>query len=241
MPSRAKKTLSFFLPGVDPKTLISIHYPPVVEEKFEETLIEDDGYTMPELLHEKTKGVYYFFDSYKNKVKNWPNMWNINQNMTVPLYTNKKCWWHRGPIKTHPLGCPIAYHPHVAEGEKKDAFDRIMKENNLVCETNDFFETEGFFCSFPCVKSYILDMCQKNCGGRYKEACTLLSLLYCKIFGFVIDIPFAGSWKVIDDWCGHLSNDEFTQTFGRLMYEETSNIRRPYMFCSSAYIKEIRT
>jgi len=239
MPSKVKEH-KFLLPDIDPTALIYTHYPPQDEVKFEETVLETDDYTMIELLHDKTKGVYFFFDSHKNRVKNWVNMWDLHQNQAMPRYTTKKCWWHRDSFKTHPLGCPIAYHPNVTEGEKKDAFVAKMKEYNIESHTNDFFETEGIFCSFPCVKAYIMDMCKKNSGGRYQESCTLLMLLQYKIFGVTYEIPTAGTWKVLEDWCGHLTNEEYMQTLGKLAYEETSNIRRPYMYCSSAYIKEIK-
>jgi len=232
----------FLLPGIDPKALIELHYPSQGHVEIRETPVEADSFSIVDLLHEKkrAKGVYYFFDSHKYKIKNWINMWDMHRNQALPRYTVKPCWWCREQFTWHPLGCPIRYNPHVPTGEKKDAFEQKMRESNLPCDTNDFFETEGVFCSFPCVKAYIVDMCQKNSGGRYQDSCTYLTLLYYKLYGTVISIPEAGTWKVLEPWGGHLTVDEFRQTFGKLTYEETCNVRRPYMYCSSVYIKEQR-
>jgi len=240
MPSKVKKELLFLLPGIDVAALISKYYPLDTKHNITETPVEVEDYTTLELLHEKTKGSYMFIDSHKHKIKNWVNMWDFQQNQSIPRYTTKKCWWHKDTFNTHPIGCPVLYRPNITHGEKKIAFDKKMEENNITCETNDYFETEGIFCSFPCVKSYIMEMCKKNSGNKYHESCTLLTLLYYKIFGTIIDIPPAGTWKVLKDWGGHLTNDEYIQTLGKLTYKETTNIRRPYMYCSSAYIKEMR-
>ena len=90
------------------------------------------------------------------------------------------------------------------------------------------------------MKAYILDQLSRSRSSRFKESLTLLSLLYSKLFGKLVTIPPAPTWKVLQDYGGHLTEEEYLETFGRLVYTETVNIRRPYMFSSSAYIQETR-
>lgn len=101
----------------------------------------------------------------------------------------------------------------------------------------DFFETEGLFCSAPCVKNYIIE---QGLNSRYKESLTLLTLMWMKITGRCISIPRAPTWKVLIEYGGHLTIDEYRATFGLLLYIETVSAQRPYMFCSSKYIEERR-
>jgi hypothetical protein len=146
------------------------------------------------------------------------------------------CWWDRHTFVTKPIGCPIRYfHEQGAEIEKR--VREKFKQYNYNTDAIDFFETEGVFCSFPCVKAYIIDKGNKQ---KYKESLTLLTLLHSKVFGKVLSIPPAGSWKLLKEYGGHLDITSFRNTSGRVEYTETVNVRRPYMFCSSEYIEEHR-
>lgn len=225
------------LKGIDGSALIEKYYYTPANEPMT-TPVESD-FTMTELLHDKHKSAYYFHDSTKAKAKFWVNMYDPHSNGPIQRYTTLPCWWCRATFKWHPIGCPIEYSPSC-DGAKKKMFDAHLASMSLKSDTSDFFIVEGIFCSFPCVKSYIADQCSRNTGSKYKDACTNLTLLYQKLYGATDDIPYAGSWKALKEWGGHLTIDEFRQTFGRLMYEETPNIRRPYIYCSSSYIKEIR-
>jgi hypothetical protein len=205
-----------------------------------QTIIPETGEEKPqpsvsELMHEKSKKAIYFLDSHKKQVKHWVNMIDYTTNGALPQYTTKPCWWCRHTFQTRPIGCPLRYHEHKTSGVDKERFEEKLKSANLPTDTNDFFETEGIFCSFPCTKAYILSM--KHIA-KYKESSTSLTLLYSILFGKVINIPRAPSWKILKDYMGHLTIQEFRATFGQLVYDETVNIRRPYMFSSSRYISE---
>jgi hypothetical protein len=207
-------------------------------EDLPQTLIsadEDADIPVVDLLHEKSKKAYYFLDTRKIQVKYWGVMLDVTMNGALPTSTNKACWWDRHPFKTSPIGCPLVYHSHKTEGIDKERFEEKLKAANIRCDKNDFFETEGYFCSFPCCKAYILS--QRN-NMRYKDSASLLSLLLYVMYGIRDIIPVAPSWKNLKEYGGHLSIQEFRSSFGKLEYNETVNTRRPYMFCSSHYIKE---
>lgn len=200
-----------------------------------------DEVSISSLLQEKSNRCIYFLDQYKNRIKYWVNMIDYTQNGALPLYTNKPCWGPcRSTFNTHPIGCPIKYNSHKEEGLEKERIEKHLHEMNLTFEKNDFFETVGIFCSFPCVKAYIYDEMSRGNRARYKDSLTLLTLMYEKLFGEKITIPKAGDYKLLKEYGGHLTPEELRGTFGRLEYEETTNLRRPYMFSSSVYIKETR-
>ncbi len=182
-----------------------------------------------------------FLDPHKSLVKLWGNMIDISQGESLPRYTTKPCWWCRSTFNSHPIGCPIKYNPEKSSGIDKDRMlERLQKLNLPATAGTDFFETEGLFCTFPCVKAYILDQISRTKSPKYKKSLTILTLLYMKLMGNVVIIPTAPTWKVITDWGGHLSPQEFRASTGLLEYSETVNIRRPYMYSTSAYIQEKR-
>jgi hypothetical protein len=204
---------------------------------------EIENIPVSDLLHEKSKRAYYFLDSRKIQNKFWGVMIDVTLNGPLPNSIQKPCWWCRHKFSSKPIGCPLKYHPHKTSGIEKERFDEKMKSADFPTTTNDFFETEGCFCSFPCCKAFILD--QKNCV-KYKESITLLYLLFSILHSSdkkqanrkIEEFPVAPSWKLLKDYGGHLTIEEWRSTFGKLEYDLTINSRRPYMFCSSQYISE---
>lgn len=210
------------------------------DETLPQTLIssdEDADIPVIDLLHEKSRKAYYFLDSRKIQVKYWGVMLDVTANGSLPSSTNKPCWWCRNPFKNSPIGCPLVYHSHKAGGIDKERFEEKLKAAGIPADKNDFFETEGYFCSSPCCKAYILS--QKN-DVKYKDSSALLSLLISILYKRRDIIPAAPSWKLLKEYGGHLTIQEFRSSFGKLEYQETVNTRRPYMFCSSQYISEKR-
>lgn len=241
--ARGRKSIntSFTIQGVDLEALLASHYN-LLEKKSDEGIIDigDKDIGITEIMHEKSKRFIFFLDPNKNKIKYWVNLIDINQNGALPRYTQKPCWWCRSTFKTRPIGCPIEYHSHKSEGLDKKRFEEKLKESNLPTDTNDFFETEGIFCMFPCVKAYALQQISITKSAKYKKTLTLITSLFLKIFGNISTIPTADTWKVLKDWGGHLTPEQYRSSMGRLHYEETINQRRPYVYSSSLYIKETR-
>jgi len=212
----------------------------------QETVLDFDGQNIgiADLLHEKskkTKRSIMFLDPHKGHVKFWGVMLDLTLNGPLPRYTPKPCWHCRNKFSYHPIGCPIRYSKQKDKGLSKTLIEERFTELNLSLENgNDYFETEGIFCTFPCVKSFILNQISMTKSPKYKRALTLLTLLYLKIFGVLIKIPTAGTWKLTADWGGHMTPHEFRASTGLLEYTETINTKRPYMFCSSGWIREKR-
>ena len=221
----------------------------------------DSDIPVTKLLFEKSKRAYYFLDARKVQNKFWGIMIDVTSNGPLSNTIQKPCWWCRHKFNTVPIGCPIKYNSQKTSGIEKERIEEKFKEAGFPTSTNDFFETEGCFCSFPCCKSFILD---QRGSVKYKESLTLLSLLFSTLFStekkpvgiFSVenkklrikncpersleetDFPAAPSWRLLKEYGGHLTIEEFRATFGKLEYELTVNTRRPYMYSSSQYVSE---
>jgi len=194
-------------------------------------------YDLVDLLDENSRHLIQFKDHCKNNVKTWGIMIDID---ILPPYTNKPCWNCHHTFKTSPLGCPLRYHPsHVQSPDKIQMIKEYFKKINLPEDMDtDYFETEGLFCSFPCIKRYIID---QGLNTKYKRSLTLLSLLYKKINNCdVMTIPIASKWKVIATYGGHIPIEKYRASFDKLFYYDTINEKRPYMFNSSTYATEVK-
>jgi hypothetical protein len=134
------------------------------------------------------------------------------------------------------LGCPIAYYPMAEKSIDRDRLTEKFQKLNFPCDKLDFFETEGIFCSFPCIKRYIK---KQNMKALYKNSMALLSLMHLLAYGTVVNIPYApDAQKTLKMFGGHLTIEKYREGFGVLEYTETCNWRRPYLFCSARYIEE---
>lgn len=225
----SKNESSFVLPNVSAIKIILSQYVKnrknieVFNEEEDEglplTLIspEEDDVSMVDILHEKSKRAYYFLDARKTQIKVWPNMVDATLAGSLPVSTTKLCWWDRHPFQNKPLGCPLRYIP----GKEKDTY-----------------ETEGYFCGFPCCKAYIIN---QRAEIKYKESLALLSMMFMSFYGKLDYIPIAPTWKVLKDYGGHLTIQEYKSAIGRLEYEETVNFKRSQLVCSSQYIQEKRS
>ena len=209
------------------------------KDNIPETILPTDDNDIPinDLLYEKSKRVYYFLDPHKIQTKYWGNMIDVTINGPLPSSTNKPCWWDRHVFTTTPIGCPLRYHPNKKDGLEKERFEKNMKSANINVDSNNFFETEGYFCSFPCCHAYILS--QRN-SVKYKDSAVLLSRMFEIFHGIKANYPTAPSWKILKEYGGHLTVQEYRATFGKLEYVSTVNVRRPYMFSSSQYLAEKR-
>lgn len=245
MPRKKEPTpdLVINIEGINLENVINIHYKPEVKKhrnKKDEQFLE-----LTDILHDNDKigkRALTFFDSKKNKVKFWPVMIDITQKAGLPIYTNKPCRYCHHCFSSHPIGCPIKYNKF--SDDKNETIIEYFKKYNLNFDTTDFFETEHIFCSWPCLKAYILNCLSINPNSnKYMNSLSYMTLMFKKIHdikGVPDKIPTAGPIEIIDTYGGHLTIDEFRSSFGILNYEETVNTRRPYMFSSSAYVEEIK-
>lgn len=247
MAQNKKKRRCFTLINVNPLDLYSRyeHYNFIKKPNIEMTLInteDDDDISTTELMHEKNKRVKkhtFILDSSKNKIKYWINMYDLTTNCLLPRYTKLPCWFCRETFTTHPMGCPIEYHATDVNGKLR----KLCQDNNIHVDKDDpldYFETEGIFDTGPCIKAYIITQLSITKSPIYKRALGHLTLMCQKFFGDdITDVPVADTWKIGINSGGHLTAQERRAAVGKLVYNETVNVRRPYMLPVNKYIEEM--
>ena len=154
------------------------------------------------------------------------------------------CYWCRHPFKTQALGCPIKYMPNTSV---RTYYSEMTKSNFSVKESvcfnqhvkhkddietieNDYYETDGIFCSPNCLLSYIKDN-KKN--ALYIDSETLFYRL-CP--DKILPAPH---WRVLDVYGGPLSIEKFREGFSKMHYEDRGYCK-PYRSTGVAYEEFIR-
>lgn len=107
--------------------------------------------------------------------------------------------------------------------KSKDS-DNIIYDAKVDLLKHEYYLVEGIFCSFNCCLAYILDN-KKN--PKLAQSPFLLRKLFTDILGEKVefDILPAPSWKLLKDYGGHLSIEEFRESFNHVEYIEVANLR----------------
>ena len=144
------------------------------------------------------------------------------------------CFWCRHRFTTLPIGCPLRYLPSQVVRtivSKSDDCSYLIKENiqESLCGNHTetvrkaYFETDGIFCSFNCVLAFVNDNAHKS---RYRQSKTLLANMYAAAIGTsATQIQPAPSWRLLAEYGGHMSIDEFRQTFNKVEYTESFEVK----------------
>lgn len=146
------------------------------------------------------------------------------------------CFWcrHAVPEGVVPIGCPIRYVPNTIV---KSCRSEVTKQEFTIEQTlprdvrdipegkrmsvfqNDYYETDGGFCSFNCCMAFIND---NTHNPMYKNSKHLLQRMHFEIFGkFGKKIHSAPSWRLLRDYGGDLTIEEFRNTFLRHLFVPT--------------------
>lgn len=149
----------------------------------------------------------------------------------VNTHNNYFCYWCRHPFDTKPIGCPIRYISNTAIKNyyseiSKDIYtikenipkDKIIpKDDRIKLIHNDYYETDGIFCSFNCAMSFIND---NKYNRMYDDSMMLLIKMYNDILKTnSISISPAPSWRLLNVYGGHLNINEFRESFNKVEYE----------------------
>jgi hypothetical protein len=155
------------------------------------------------------------------------------------------CFWDRHPIKSEQgLGCPIKFVPSVIH---REYFSEINKEKftvkeslckdelldasfkNLTIEDNNYYETDGIFCSLPCMLAFVREN-RKN--PVYLESETLIH----KIAGYKVE-P-APHWRLLKVYGGTQEIQEFRDSIQNMEFQSFGTYK-PF-FKSIAYAYECK-
>jgi hypothetical protein len=193
------------------------------------------------ITHDIEKSII-FLDENKKESKCVATMIELSSNNSLPDSTNIKCFWCKYNFDTKPIGCPIKYvNPlieksyvsqitkdtyYMRENIVQSKLDKIStKDNQFQIEIYPFnhYLTDGIFCSFNCVLSFIKD---NNHNIFYKESYSLLHCLYYDLVGKKIAkiIP-SPHWRLLKDFGGPFTIEEFRKNLNTIDYKFMFNLR----------------
>lgn len=150
------------------------------------------------------------------------------------MAANTRCFNDHHPFETHPIGCPVSYHPSVAcktyfseidkhEITEKKEISSIdvdkYKNNGWEIDQRDYFLVDGFFCSFNCVLNFIRN---NRHIAMYEHSEMLLYKLYQRLVGkHATKIIRAGDFCLLKEYGGHLSIEKYRAEFETVEYRNT--------------------
>lgn len=165
------------------------------------------------------------------------------QNESYP----KVCFWDRNRFVTDPIGLPVKYEPTklirtyrsqitnelytIKESVTPEKRDRIIKEyteshnpgidEGYTIEENNYYVTDGCFCSFECCIAFLE---ANSHNPLYSHSKSLLNLMYVTTYGRVPSFSPASSWRMLEDYGGTQTVEEFRSNFHRIVYSEVDTI-----------------
>ncbi len=160
-----------------------------------------------------------------------------------------RCFWCRNPFEYAPIGCPIKYVPHVLV---KRYFSHITKDYysikeeltpkryaQMILDTNpdnppttdmqfmknDYYMTDGTFCSFNCCVAWIKD---NSHIPIYKNSLFLIHDIYTRYFDVSLEtcqIQPAPHWRMLKEYGGTMTIEDFHNTFNKIIYDNSQYVK----------------
>lgn len=246
------KKYYFVLRNIDPIE-IDNKYSFLVSERLsqisEEVVVKKTERTkITELAHKTIEQqTFSYLDESKKEHLCILTMIDQTDNQQLSEKTSIYCFWCRSGFDFRPIGCPIKYIPNrimksyyseitkdnyilresvtIQQSESNDA---MYKDHNMDMTAHDFYITDGIFCSFNCCLAFILD---NHNNPIYTDSEQLLNNLYIEFFGMKDIQPIlpAPSWRILKDYGGNLSIDEFRRNFYKIEYKNIDNMIYPFI------------
>lgn len=184
-----------------------------------------------------------FLDENKRENKCKATMIELLTNKIIPDKTYIKCFWCKHQFDTKPIGCPIKYvnplieksyisqitkdkyymRENIVKSKLKQILDQNDPQFDITAFPSDYYLTDGVFCSFNCVLSFIKD---NNQDVLYKESYALLHCLYYDLVGKKIaKIISSPHWRLLSDFGGPLSIEEYRKNLNFIDFKFLFNIR----------------
>jgi hypothetical protein len=177
-----------------------------------------------------------FLDEHKRIHKCNISMIDFNKNQNIQSF-KYNCYWCKHSFNNNPIGCPIKYISHTVSKTYNSEISKdkyIIKENitnknkthnqhkDLLFSNECYYETDGIFCSFNCTIAYIND---NKHNIMYDNSYMLLSKIYFEMSGNTMTLTSAPHWRLLDIYGGHLTINEFRDSFNKSEYINYGTIK----------------
>lgn len=187
--------------------------------------------SITQVISGNTVSQYFsYLDESKHNQECVVTMQNILETKLASI-KNIHCFWCRHSFNNTPIGCPIKYVPNLLT---KKYHSSITKENYIITETfsedkvndckeyeykikkNNYYITDGIFCSFNCCLAYIE---HNHYNPIYKNSKMYLYNIYKKYYPNSTIINKAPDWKLLKIYGGNLKIDDFRYNFNKIQYK----------------------
>jgi len=168
----------------------------------------------------------------ENSINSEVSMINHLSKQDIQSYQNMKCVRCHNKSDELPIGCPIKYHFDKEIVEVPSFFSDNVTPT-IHNKDKGWYEIDGIFCSVNCCRAFILD---NKHNTLYSDSQTLLYKLYQDIYGTSThEIVPAPSWRLLMEYGGHLSIQEFRDESSSMEYKFNDYLHIPY-YQSVGYI-----
>lgn len=244
------KAITFTLKGINPKQLEE-RYGLVLESNLGK--ISPPRFTTPIdglSLNNSGDRLFSYFDESKKTHRCFCTMVNTAHE-PLPCKTSTHCFWCRNQFSSIPIGVPLRYvhsqsvksyyseitkdtykiRENISTQKRKD-LELCIQQNSTESRTLDdetpdisidkkeYYITDGTFCSFNCAYAYIL---ANEENAEYVLSKSLLTKMYENIFNTEFTIFPAPDWRLLQQYGGHLTIDEFREQFNKIEYIDLEN------------------
>jgi hypothetical protein len=167
------------------------------------------------------------------------------------IESDSECWWCLHPFTSFAIGCPISYSPNRYIKEyhsdisrdkyriKENVTDRRhgMTNDDRICnDDSEYYQTDGFFCSFNCTASYI-DNHKHDTMYRLSES--LLIKMYFSLMNTRIkNIGRAPDQRMLKKRGGPWNIEEFRSKFNKAECEYHGTVKSSNLFSPIATLYE---
>lgn len=230
-----------------------------------DTNIVNNTTTLIELTETKDTSldIVSFLDESKRLYQCNISMIDYNTQNNTENMRGYKCYWDRNYFSTVPIGCPISY---ISSKATKNYHSEVSKDNYVIKENitnykktlflkdkslfmtknkatitvdkDEYYFVDGIFCSFNCCRAYIKDNKHNN---LYEHSDNLLIKLYKDMNNQSvknIKINPAPHWRLLKEYGGHLSIEEFRDNFNKCTYDFHGNLNSQVLFKPIGYLYE---
>lgn len=220
-----KKKTTFVLKDIDP-TEVDKKYGISVAPNLQQTHIPKNVTAIEQLYPVQKQSFFIPFidDNRKHCV-------TMIDSITKKCIQSYYCYWCRHSFSTVPIGCPVRYvnnkiiQMHISEITKEKYYivhqvtenAKIDQLSNSKIIKNNYYETDGCFCSFNCCLAYITENIHNS---LYINSKGLLMKMYSEIFetNKLVKIFPAPSWRLLKEYGGFMDITEFRNSFTNYIY-----------------------
>ena len=224
--------------------IIDKKYGIVLESNLTNIISNNKNITKISELNSENRYFSYLDESKKNH-KCLITLIDYIKEQKIPEKTSINCFWCKYSFSSSPLSCPISFVPsqlkkryyseitkdkyeireNISFQKQQNVIEKLEKkeitDKKISITKNNYYLCDGIFCSFNCCLAFINDNSHKP---LYNKSSQFLHEIFYRIFSdSKKGIIAAPSWRLLENYGGTLTIDDFRDSFNRVEYSNIDN------------------